>query len=521
MAVQKLKETPTLTSFKEGKIGHKFIESLRRGRYRLRTVIGEIIDNSDDAGCDHVWIEFGGPSESANLIAIWDNGRGMTKTELKGSYTLGHERSRTSQEIGKFGLGGTLSSLGIAGKKTTVTRDKNGDMYARQYDIAEIKKNDAWGTCEIKITKDLLTMFNSKIPKGTGTMIILQNFDLDVFSTRKDNMKKSIIGYCERTYCEKIAVKSLKLIVDGSTVNSVDPLCWYHPKVIKCADEIIPGTKTRIRVVDLINFNPKCNKADAKVTKSLEKNQGGYFFRCDRLIKSRVTKDEIWDKTWSLSGPYRHCRWAVYFDADEDFMYGTTYDKSDVRPSQSIKDRIHEIVTKHSTPQAARNSVAKKEDTADDLDKARAVLDSISNKGSNNEDSNNEDSNKENSNKENSNKDGVVVPFDKKLPPLNIPKYIIQESNLGELNEAFMWTTNPNEEESEYVLQLNKDHRYVSKFWLQGSQDARDAVTALLVPLAYSVKYSQGAQDEEFTCFDFRAMFNEKLLQSTTKVDKL
>ncbi len=74
MAVQKLKETPTLTSFKEGKIGHKFIESLRRGRYRLRTVIGEIIDNSDDAGCDHVWIEFGGPSESANLIAIWDNG---------------------------------------------------------------------------------------------------------------------------------------------------------------------------------------------------------------------------------------------------------------------------------------------------------------------------------------------------------------------------------------------------------------------------------------------------------------
>ena len=84
-----------------------------------------------------------------------------------------------------------------------------------------------------------------------------------------------------------------------------------------------------------------------------------------------------------------------------------------------------------------------------------------------------------------------------------------------------MWTTNPNEEESEYVLQLNKDHRYVSKFWLQGSQDARDAVTALLVPLAYSVKYSQGAQDEEFTCFDFRAMFNEKLLQSTTKVDKL
>ncbi len=70
------------------------------------------------------------------------------------------------------------------------------------------------GELEIKITKDLLTMFNSKIPKGSGTMIILQNFDLDVFSTRKDNMKKSIIGYCERTYCEKIAVKSLKLIVD-------------------------------------------------------------------------------------------------------------------------------------------------------------------------------------------------------------------------------------------------------------------------------------------------------------------
>ncbi len=55
-----------------------------------------------------------------------------------------------------------------------------------------------------------------------------------------------------------------------------------------------------------------------------------------------------------LSGPYRHCRWAVYFDADEDPMYGTTFDKSDVLPTQSIKDRIHEIVMRHATPSSTK-----------------------------------------------------------------------------------------------------------------------------------------------------------------------
>ena len=70
MALKKLKETSTLKSFQEGKIGHKFIESLRRGRYRLRTVIGEMIDNSVDAECDHVWIEFGGDVKDINLIAM-------------------------------------------------------------------------------------------------------------------------------------------------------------------------------------------------------------------------------------------------------------------------------------------------------------------------------------------------------------------------------------------------------------------------------------------------------------------
>ena len=136
-----------LTAFEIGHCGYDYINTQRRGRYSLTTASGDLIDNSLDAEADKVWVLTEGPFKKIERLIFIDNGFGMNYDVLKGSYTLGFQRERLDSQNGKFGVGGTLGCLGIAGEKITLTRDEyQGDILCRQYRIQDIEKNDAWGT---------------------------------------------------------------------------------------------------------------------------------------------------------------------------------------------------------------------------------------------------------------------------------------------------------------------------------------------------------------------------------------
>ena len=78
---------------------------------------------------------------------------------------------------------------------------------------------------------------------------------------------------------------------------------------------------------------------------------------------------------------------------------------------------------------------------------------------------------------------------------------------------------NPDQAESKWKLEINIDHRYISKYYLNASKEVRNAVISWIVPYAFSIM----ANPDTDTCdmLDFRDMFNRKLIQVTTKVDNL
>jgi hypothetical protein len=501
-----------IDNFNVGKIGWKFIDSISTGRYKITTATGDLADNSDDANAKNFWIDFHGPSKEIEQIVFADDGDGMDYETLEGSFTLGFERKRNSKELGKFGVGGTMGCLNLASRKTTITRDESGDVIAREYDLESVKEKDCWGTAPVEVTEEMENILNSYVGKdGTGTVIILSEFNRNNFGLRKDNLIRSLVKYCSETYCEKIASREFNIEIDGNKVSPKDPLFWYHPDIGKLIDTIIPGTNYRLRMVDLTNV--KEAKGRGLNDGALNDKQGGYFYRCNRLIKGAVTNnDKHWSKTWSKHPNLRFVRWAVYFDATGDKDFGIPHDKSDVSVRQNIADKIRELIVPEATIikklTQARASQLTKEDKNIELQEMADVLKDISKK---------EKIIIEKPSESEGDlfiKETVIVNPDSLV---KIPSYVVKDVKMTPLAEPFVFEKNSDPSESKWILKINTDHRYISKFYLHGSKDVRSSVISWILPYALSILSCP--EDEECDMIEFRQLFNRKLIQTTSKVD--
>ena len=510
MKKEALKVKTIAGDFQHGKIGYSFISSERTGRYTLKNTVGEIIDNSHDANADNVWIDFEGHSKDIQQMIIADNGLGMNEEQLLGSFTLGCQRKRQPGELGKFGIGGTKGSLGIAGDKLTVTRDVSGNTIARMYSIDSIKKNDAWGTMTVKTTKAHEKLLNSYVGEGkTGTVIILSNFDRDNFSRAKKHMYTSLEKYLSKTYCEIIAQEELQIIIDGIKVESKDPLCWWRPETRKVVDQLIPGTNIRIRVVNLKDIhNDHCG--------SKLKNMGGYVFRCGRLIQSKIDSGHhYWgSRVTSRHSMYDWLRWGIYFDDDKCGM-NVSNDKSETFPNQSLLDKIQTIVK----PEAAKiwNEKLEKKSmmTPDQEQKRNELIQEVAKTiGKPKADKFNLSNNGEKINVETSTN---VVNIDN--TPVKLPSFVVKNVSLGQASECGHWIPNPDETESAWILQINTDHRYIQKYYIQTSEEVQDAVIGWLLPY-YTSLAEQNQDESDCDLYDLRDLFNRKIKQAVSKIDK-
>lgn len=501
-----------INNFNIGKIGWKFIDSISTGRYKITSATGDLADNSDDANAKNFWIDFHGPFKEIEQIVFADDGDGMDYERLEGSFTLGFERKRNTKELGKFGVGGTMGCLNLASHKLTISRDKSGVVIAREYDLENVKEKDCWGTTPVEVTEEMKDVLNSYVgTDGTGTVIILSEFNRNNFGLRKDNLVKGLTKYCSETYCEKIASGEFNIEIAGNKVSSRDPLFWYHPGVNKLIDTTIPGTNYRLRMVDLTNV--KEAKGKGLKNGSLIDKQGGYFYRCNRLIKGAVTNnDKNWNKTWSKHPDLRFIRWAVYFDATGDKDFGIPHDKSDVSVRQNIADKIRELIVPEATIikklTQSRSSQLTKEDKSKELQEMADVLKDISKK-------------EKITILQPSEPEGdLVIEETVVVNPdslVKIPSYIVKDVAMTPLAEPFVFEKNSDPSESKWVLKINTDHRYISKYYLHGSKEVRSSVISWILPYALSV--TSCPEDEGCDMIEFRQLFNRKLIQTTSKVD--
>ena len=445
-------------------IGYKYIETIRSSGYDFKKAMEDPADNSIDAGADKISILFLGKRSKIDTIILMDNGSGMDETTLKDSFKLGADSGHTKQDLGKFGVGGTIGCLSLAEKKTTYTRDSpKGEFLGRGYDLELCKVHDKWVTRpSVSMPPEYVEMFEKHFgPGSTGTIIVLEGLDR-MRDRRADNLRNAILKSFGQTYCEFINARKLEIVIDGKTVEPKDPLCWNHSDVKQLLDEQLShdGFDFRLQAVDLTDV------PSSDVPGYLIGGQGGYFFRCHRLIKGGVMNGDGINGHFTRHADRRNFRFKVSMDASLDDAMGIDYMKSKIDLVSEINDKINDKINPLSTQLRIATNRANATSTSagrtKTLGKANSVINSPLIKPSNKR--------AKGKSSKNSSKNKVTNIATGKSKAVRKPEFVFKEVQKGELSFT-----------SDLVgdtIEINVDHPFTKKYYVDRGEDARNCFIA-------------------------------------------
>lgn len=358
-------------------------ESLRYNDYSVENGLGEIVDNSVEAGASEIRVYFTKkliPSgkkaiETVDKIIVLDNGCGMNPDTLNRCLVLGEsmrEHKNGKLGIGKFGVGMTLGSISLARHVEVYSRSNMDEPFFYTYiDLDEINhkslKNMPSPT-EKAIPEEYAAFFENY----TGTMVVLSNCDRMDGSGKKASpgeMNGLIATYLGRTY-RKFIEAGLKIYLDDKQVFLHDPLYISGPTQFDTRERQdpkaelystsnielpIPGGNGETATVTIrISLLPKewrlnigdGGSAEAKRRK-IDQNEGVSILRANREV--------LYDKVPYLIGMKKgqfsyqeNDRWwgcEISFPPELDEYFQVRYIKRGAEPIGSLKDRLKEQLT--------------------------------------------------------------------------------------------------------------------------------------------------------------------------------
>ena len=372
----------------EHTLGYKGVQSLALMHVRtIPSAINEWIDNARDADAEKVEVLITETKKYkyVDQIIIRDNGHGMDYDELFGAFEIGHDRNYKPNSIGKFGLGGTMSSLSLFNNKIILTKTLGGSIVGRYYDMGLVKSLGKWKTFPLawaQIQDDYPEHVEFLDNLSHGTVIIHYNPTANKLYSNAINATKSQVG---ETFSS-----DLKSGYFGVTVNDtpVKPRCALgsdsEGAIIKPAQDLIIGGR-KVGKVTCMSLR------DAKLgprTKGnvLIQHAGFYFVRVDRLITKAVWPGDssgMFPKNGNfargtLHPDNRYVRIKVEFNSSEDSLFGVRATKDSVLLDQSLADVISSLTSDFVSQDAAQVGGRTKKKNAEGFhDSAMATLDKV------------------------------------------------------------------------------------------------------------------------------------------------
>lgn len=358
-------------------------ESLRYNDYSVENGLGEIVDNSVEAGASEIRVYFTKKIkhigkkdiEEIDKIIILDNGSGMSPAVLAKCLVLGcsmREQKNGKMGIGKFGVGMTLGSISLARHVEVYSRDTvNGAFFYTYIDLDEINK-ESRDTVPAPVEKNVPEEYAGFFEGHSGTMVVLSNCDRMDGSGKKTSpseMNGLIATYLGRTY-RKFIEAGLKIYLDDRQVFLHDPLYYSGPTQFdtrekqdpkadlystSTIDLPIPGREGETAPVTIrITLLPKewrlnigdGGNAEARKRK-IDQNEGVSILRANREV--------LYDKVPYLIGLKKgqfsyqeNDRWwgcEISFPPELDEYFQVRYIKRGAEPIGSLKDRLKEQLT--------------------------------------------------------------------------------------------------------------------------------------------------------------------------------
>lgn len=203
----------------------RLYESLRYNDYSPENGMGELVDNSVEAGAMRIDVKItrskqqgkGKPKTVIQEIAVIDNGYGMDEDGLGKCLTLGESLRPHSGKmgIGRFGVGMTLGSISLARRIEVYSRTKASDDFLYTFiDLSMISNGDQIYIPfpEVKTPKD---EYSKLLSNSSGTIVILTNCD------RINGDMEGLANYLGRTY-RKFIERGLEIYLGTKMSNDAE-----------------------------------------------------------------------------------------------------------------------------------------------------------------------------------------------------------------------------------------------------------------------------------------------------------
>ena len=301
----------------------------------------DLIDNSIDASAKHIKILIEPDPTDKRVIksyTVIDDGVGMNCDILQESHRFGTDTAHAQNDLGVFGVGGTIASISIAKRKTTYSKTKYGSLWVAETDTDWYSKSgfNCDKGCKIRKATEGEKKFFQQYCERSGTIIVLQKLRDGGDYTNPRHLRARMIKEYSRTFGKLLTTRKLSIGIgptDLAHVEPKDPFYQSDPDV--CTYQFsrtydIDGAKLKVTYLQL-NLNLIEDKADKEYGA-----QGFWVYRCGRLIIRGDSFGGI-----NKRNPLKNSlRVIVEYDEKLDKHMRTSATKNKVEPSQSIKDKI-------------------------------------------------------------------------------------------------------------------------------------------------------------------------------------
>jgi len=295
----------------------RLVESLRDTGYTYQAAFADIVDNSIAAEATKIHIDMQEGIMGNELdVSFYDNGLGMTESQLVDAMKYGSPRRPSPNSLGKFGMGLKTASTAFCRSLTIISR-RDGNYSTRTWDLDYIAENDNWVLLNKDIHEfgDQISKFERLVADGNGTIVIwekvdrlLKNSGTDFAKEAKSKIESEIADHLSATFGKfLIGIKNfdldlpdrkdenrLKIVLNDKEIIGWEPFGRFlncnkaAPKVISAEEQITIYHKGKQSDVALKGFVlPNLNDLSPEEKDSIQydtEKQGFYIYRENRLI---------------------------------------------------------------------------------------------------------------------------------------------------------------------------------------------------------------------------------------------
>jgi hypothetical protein len=286
----------------------RVVEGLRDTGYLFNTAVADVIDNSIAADARNIQVLLKQDFRGNITLRIYDDGTGMTESDLLNAMRYGAKVRASKASLGKFGLGLKTASTAFCRRLVVISRAKaNEPLITAVWDLDLVREKNKWQITIGESSEKETKLFEEILAGKKGTLVLWDKVDRVMKSykdpagaTAKKGFDKIVdgpsglrqhLGMVYQRFLDPAdkRAQNINLTLNGNPVEPWDPFCTGESNAE--GDENIPVEMPdggvagfRIRAFILPRKEEFSSEDAWRKARLGNPTQGIYVYRENRLI---------------------------------------------------------------------------------------------------------------------------------------------------------------------------------------------------------------------------------------------